>query len=188
MLIFLETPVFYWSLFILDILNGMGYNNYNLVSEVLYLNKKQRRRKILPYITLMLLCSLLIFVVNFELLSYSMNSSYYVDTEGNVVERGFDPLIGIFPRYKISYEYKDASFEHNKVLYSKYLFFGGISDTVNIKVNKGSPDDFILPLKFFDSPLNIVSLCVILFCLVILVLNIRRDIKSDEKKAVKQEV
>ena len=146
------------------------------------MKKKKKRGRILPFVTLLLLCLGLLMLINFERFSRAINSDYYEEVDAKIVETGGDPLVGIIPRIKVSYVFGDTKYEYNKVLYTRWLYAEGIGEKIKLYVNKKAPENSVFEFHFFTSITNIILLIVEVFSMGVIIMHIRRRLKNSVKK------
>lgn len=133
------------------------------MKEVKWIKDKPVRGRITPFITLMLLCELLLMLLNFDTVVWSLNKDSYTEVQADITEHCNDALFGIFPRIKVSYTFSGKEYTGDKTLWSELLFFektGGV--TASINVNKMSPEDFLVKHSYLGSFVGIALVIVML--------------------------
>lgn len=153
--------------------------------------KKQLSRKRHPfkYFNVLLFLFGLLLILNFNALVYAMHPDDYVQVQGTTIEQGQDPLLGIFPRTKFTYNYNGHAYEANKTLYAKMFFVADTTEGYPLYVNKLSPEDTIIIFPIHRSFLNLILVLLCVFCIWQIVLGIIKNHKRrKEKQDLKEDI
>ncbi len=128
------------------------------------------KSKVVTFLTLSLLCIVMLMLVNFSGLVYMLSPSYYETVTADVTWRGNDTLFGVFPSARVKYSYSGEEHEKRVTLWNDWLFFdSGISeDTIEVKVNTKSPEDILYVRNLFGGVVNYVLIAGAVICAVIM--------------------
>lgn len=145
-----------------------------------------KRKKLLPWFTLIVFTLSILLCVNFNKVSYLMNEDAYESVNCRVDKQNYDGLLAFFPRIEVAYTYKGTKINSEKVVYSGIFFNDKVSDRLNIYVNKSSPKDFLIEQPYFDSWVNwILTVNMGIFIGIFsynVVENIRRNVKIKKER------
>lgn len=136
-----------------------------------------KRTRFYPYVSFILLITLLLMILNWGTFVCSMSPQSYETIDAKVIESGGDALTGVLPRTKFSYMYKGKNYEENRVTLIAEVFYGGVDKDCTLEVNTKAPRYVYLTMPVLENCLNWVLFGLLGFCWGMLIWNIIRRLR-----------
>lgn len=148
------------------------------------MKEMSKRKKLLPWFTLIMFTLFFMMLINFNLCAYLLNQDAYEDVNCRVTDKTYDGLLAFFPKIEVTYTYKGKEINSEKVVYNG-IFFNDNVDNATLFVNKSNPDYFLVIQPFLSGWLNWVLVFNLIVVTSIFIYNLEENIRRYVK--VKQE-
>ena len=152
--------------------------------------KVYKRVKLNKYFAPLILSSffLVLWVIcNFQQVSYGMNETMFEKVQGVVTEKTVDGVLSLMPVDKVSYTYKDESYNYE--LYDIYGF--NKDDKIDVYVNKNAPSFIYVLSDNYVSRYNDAFYIIFLICFIVYIRKLyfcgkykaqRKEMKKSKKE------
>ena len=150
-------------------------------------------KRVIPFVTLLVICLVLLSVIFFPNLVNFVNYGEYDEISVKVVESGYDGFLSLIPRIKTKYKYNGVSYEENTILYNSFFFNEKIGDKCHLFINKKAPKYSIylfnpINSNYITYPIYILFLICCFFIIVNSFLNIRFFFIQRKQKKIDKEL
>lgn len=139
-----------------------------------------KRKKLLPWFTLIVFTLFFMMLINFNLCAYLLNQDAYENVNCRVTEKTYDGLLAFFPKIDVTYSYKGKEINSEKVVYNG-IFFDDNVDDATFFVNKSSPNDFLVVQPLLSGWVNWILIFNLGIVTSIFIYNLEENIRRHVK-------